>query len=247
MKIKTTKDYADMCRKAANIVSAQIILYPNSVLGLATGSTPLGVYRQLIEWYNKDDLDFSAVQSVNLDEYCGLSPDHPQSYHCYMRENFFKHINIRPENTHVPDGLASDIEASCAAYDALIAALGGIDLQLLGIGPTGHIGFNEPNGSFDKTTHLVELKEETIRANARFFDSEAEVPRKAVTMGIKSIMQAHKIVLLASGTGKAEILEKALFGPVTPLVPASILQLHPDVTVVADAEALSVSRAHGRL
>lgn len=247
MKIKTTKDYADMCRKAANIVSAQIILRPDSVLGLATGSTPLGVYRQLIDWYDKGDLDFSAVRSVNLDEYCGLSPEHPQSYHRYMRENFFEHINIRMENTHVPDGLAADTDAACAAYDALIASLGGIDLQLLGIGPTGHIGFNEPGDSFEKTTHPVALREETLRANARFFSSEAEVPRKAVTMGIKSIMQARKIVLMASGAGKAEILERALFGPVTPLVPASILQLHPDVTVVADAEALSAARAHGRI
>jgi glucosamine-6-phosphate deaminase len=242
MKFIRAADYNDMSRKAANIISAQVILYPDSVLGLATGSTPLGVYRQLVDWFRKGDIDFSRVHSVNLDEYVGLAPEHPQSYHYYMKENFFRHINIKPENTNVPNGLAEDIDAECARYDKLIADLGGIDLQLLGIGHTGHIGFNEPDQDFDKMTHKVKLKQKTIEANARFFNSEDEVPKYAITMGIKAIMQAKKILLVANGEGKAEILDRALFGPVAPAVPASILQLHPDVTVVADEAALSVIR-----
>ena len=244
MKILSAADYDGMSRKAANIISAQIILSPNSVLGLATGSTPLGVYRQLVEWYRKGDIDFSKVHSVNLDEYVGLSPEHEQSYHYYMKKNFFQYINIRPENTHVPDGLATDTAAECARYDRLIADLGGIDLQLLGIGHTGHIGFNEPDQDFNKMTHSVELKQKTIDANARFFNSADEVPRYALTMGIKAIMQAKKILLVAIGESKADILCRSLFGPVTPTVPASILQLHPDVTVVADQAALSKIQEH---
>ena len=244
MKILSATDYDGMSRKAANIISAQIILYPNSVLGLATGSTPLGVYRQLVEWYRKGDIDFSKIHSVNLDEYVGLSPEHKQSYHYYMKKNFFQHINIRPENTHVPDGLAKDTTAECARYDRLIAGLGGIDLQLLGIGHTGHIGFNEPDQDFNKMTHRVELKQKTIDANARFFSSADEVPRYALTMGIKAIMQAKKILLVANGESKADILYRSLFGPVTPAVPASILQHHPDVTVVADQAALSNIQEH---
>lgn len=242
MKIFQAADYPGMSRKAANIISAQVILYPKSVLGLATGSTPLGIYRQLIDWYQKGDIDFSETTTVNLDEYCGLPVDNPQSYHCYMNENFFKHVNVKPENIHLPNGLAEDIDRECVAYDRLIADLGGVDLQLLGIGKTGHIGFNEPDESFDKMTHRVFLKQQTIDDNSRFFKSRDEVPRSAVTMGIKSIMQAKKILLVANGEKKSEILEKALFGPVTPSVPASILQLHPNVTVVADAEALLASK-----
>lgn len=241
MKIIEAEDYKDMSRKAANIISAQVILFPRSVLGLATGSTPLGIYRQLIEWYRKGDIDFGETRSVNLDEYCGLSPDNPQSYHFYMRENFFSHINIRPGNTFLPNGQAPDIGAECRRYDRLISDLGGIDLQLLGIGNTGHIGFNEPDESFDKMTHPVALKEKTIQDNSRFFKSIDEVPKFAVTMGIKAIMQAKKILLVISGSRKSEITEKALFGPVTPAVPASILQLHPNVTVVADRDALSAA------
>ena len=228
-----------MSRKAANIISAQVILFPKSVLGLATGSTPLGVYKQLIDWYCKGDLDFSQVTSVNLDEYCGLPEDHPQSYHFYMKQNFFQHINILSQNTHVPNGLLNDVEAECHYYDKLISELGGIDLQLLGLGHTGHIGFNEPDESFDKTTHRVTLKQKTIDANARFFDSESEVPKYAITMGIKAIMQAKKILLVVNGSDKAEILNRSLFGPITPSVPASILQLHPNMIVVADEQALS--------
>lgn len=239
MKIIKATDYQSMSRKAANIISAQVILNPKSVLGLATGSTPLGVYRQLIEWYQKGDIDFSQVKSVNLDEYCDLAEDHSQSYHYYMRENFFNKINIRPENTHIPNGLADDIEAECERYDRLIGELGGIDLQLLGLGHNGHIGFNEPDESFDKTTHKVALKQTTIDANARFFNNKDEVPRFAITMGIKAIMQAKKILLVVNGKDKADILYRSLFGPISPAVPASILQLHPNVTVVADEQALS--------
>lgn len=232
MNIISAKDYNDLSRKAANVISAQVILKPNSVLGLATGSTPIGTYRQLIEWYNKGDLDFSKVTTVNLDEYCGLSPENDQSYRYFMDHNFFLHINIDRNNTHIPNGMADDYEAECARYDKLITDLGGIDLQLLGIGRNGHIGFNEPDISFEKTTHVVELDESTIKANARFFKSIEDVPRQAITMGIKTIMQAKKVLLIANGPDKKDIIEKALHGPVTPDVPASILQFHPDVTVV---------------
>jgi glucosamine-6-phosphate deaminase len=238
MKIIAAPDYGSMSRKAANIISAQVILYPNSVLGLATGSTPLGVYHQLADWFEKGDLDFSRVRTVNLDEYCGLAPDHEQSYHYYMAENFFSQINIRPENIHIPNGLAADIMEECRNYDEMIASLGGIDLQLLGIGHTGHIGFNEPDQAFGKMTHQVELSLQTREANARFFGSMEKVPRFALTLGIKAIMQARKILMVVSGEDKADILHQALFGPIIPSVPASIIQLHPDLTVVADEDSL---------
>ena len=232
MKVIHATSYSDLSRKAANIISAQVILKPHSVLGLATGSTPIGTYKQIIEWYNKGDIDFSSTITVNLDEYVGLAPTNEQSYRYFMNENLLRHINIPLENTHVPSGLAEDMEAECVNYDALITNLGGIDLQLLGIGHNGHIGFNEPNNAFEKTTHIVSLGESTIQANARFFDDIKEVPNKAITMGIKSIMQAKKILLIANGPDKKDIIEKALYGPVTPSVPASILQLHPDLTVI---------------
>lgn len=232
MNIIETKDYYELSRKVANIISAQIILKPNSVLGLATGSTPIGTYKQLIEWYKKGDLDFSKVQTINLDEYCGLSGDNDQSYRYFMNHNLFDHININKDNTHVPNGLASNLEEECARYDKLITDLGGIDVQLLGIGLNGHIGFNEPDLSFEKTTHIVDLDESTIAANSRFFSSIDEVPKKAITMGIKSIMQSKKVILVANGPEKRDILDKALHGPVNPNVPASILQFHPDLTVV---------------
>lgn len=247
MKLIEAANYDAMSRKAANILSAQLILYPRSVMGLATGSTPLGIYRQLIDWYHKGDVDFSEMKTVNLDEYCSLSPRNPQSYHFYMHHNFLDEINVRPENVHIPDGMSADAEATCRDYDKLIAELGGIDLQLLGLGATGHIGFNEPNESFDKMTHRVALKQKTIDDNARFFESTDEVPKYAITMGIKAIMQAKKILLVVNGSPKAEILDKVLYGPITPGVPASILQLHPNVTVVADQEALArVHETHPR-
>ena len=239
MNIYQTKNYQEMSRKAANIISAQIILKPDAVLGLATGSTPIGTYRQLIEWYQKGDLDFSGVRSVNLDEYKGLSADNDQSYAYFMRANLFDHVNIRHENTNIPDGLNEDIEGECRRYDSVIDALGGIDLQLLGIGHNGHIGFNEPADEFPKLTHCVDLQASTIEANKRFFASIDDVPKQAYTMGIQTIMQAKKVLLIASGADKAPIMKAAFFGPVTPHVPASILQLHPDCTVVADEAALS--------
>lgn len=239
MNIIQTKDYEDMSRKAANIISAQIILKPDCVLGLATGSTPLGTYDQLIGRYNKGDLDFSRISTVNLDEYRGLTKENDQSYHYFMHHNFFRHINIRPDHTFVPDGMEEDSERACQAHEDIIRQLGGIDLQLLGLGNNGHIGFNEPGPVFEKETHLVDLTESTISANARFFENREDVPTQAYTMGIQTIMQAKKILILVSGSGKADIVAKAFWGPVTPEVPASILQLHPDVTLVADEEALA--------
>lgn len=239
MKIYVTEDYKTMSRKAANILSAQLILKPNSVLGLATGSTPEGAYAQLVDWYRKGDLDFSAVRTVNLDEYVGLEPTHEQSYRHFMQAHLFDHVNINPANTNVPDGLAADPAAECKWYNQVIRDMGGIDLQLLGLGSNGHIGFNEPGDAFELETHVVDLTERTINDNARFFASKDDVPRQAMTMGIKSIMMAKKILLMASGEGKAEALKAALTGPVTPRVPASILQLHPYVTLVADKAAMS--------
>ena len=334
MRIYKAKDYADMSRKAANIVSAQVIMKPNCVLGLATGSTPIGLYKQLVEWFRKGDLDFSEVMTVNLDEYKGLSRENDQSYyyfmhqnlfdhvnipventhlpngmepdsekecrryteliqslggvdlqllgighnghigfnepgesfdkqvHCvnltvnldeykglsrendqsyyyFMHQNLFDHVNIPVENTHLPNGMEPDSEKECRRYTELIQSLGGVDLQLLGIGHNGHIGFNEPGESFDKQVHCVNLTESTIEANKRFFASAEDVPKQAYTMGIKTIMQAKKILIVASGEDKAEIVQKAFFGPITPQVPASVLQLHNDVTLVADEAALS--------
>jgi glucosamine-6-phosphate deaminase len=236
MKIINTRDYPDMCRKAANIISAQIILHPESVLGLATGKTPIGVYDQLVDWYNKNDLDFSEVKTINLDEYCGLGPGDETSYRYFMNQHFFDRINIRKENTYVPNGLAKDANEECHRYDELIRALRGIDLQLLGIGHNGHIGFNEPGMDFEKMTHCVELTERTRQANAKYFPSVEAVPQKAITMGIKAIMQAKQILLIADGESKNEILKTALFGPVTPSVPASILQLHPSLYVVTSCK-----------
>lgn len=237
MRIYKATDYNDMSRKAANIISAQIILKPNCVLGLATGSSPIGIYKQLIEWYHKGDLNFSEVKTVNLDEYKGVSDDNPQSYHYFMNHNFFQHINIDSKNTNLPDGLALDTEQECKRFNEVITQLGGIDLQLLGIGHNGHIGFNEPGESFEKGTHCVELTFSTLEANSRLFGEGEQMPTHAYTMGIKTIMLAKKILLVVSGEEKAEILAKALTGPITPSVPASILQLHPDFTVVVDAEA----------
>ena len=239
LKIVSARDYDDMSRKAANIISAQVILKPDTVLGLATGSTPIGAYHQLIDWYKKGDVDFSQVRTYNLDEYRGLSHDDPQSYHYFMRDNFFDHINIDLNNTHVPDGANPDAEAACAEYDKMVADAGYPDLQLLGIGNNGHIGFNEPDDHFSKGTHCVDLTESTIKANSRLFEREEDVPRQAYTMGVQTIMLARRIVLVVSGENKADIVREAFFGPVTPRVPASILQLHTDVSIVADEAALS--------
>lgn len=238
MMIYRAKNYQDMSRKAANIISAQIILKPDCVLGLATGSSPIGTYQQLIKWYQKGDLDFSRVTSINLDEYKGLGPDNPQSYRYFMNTNLFNHVNIDKARTFVPNGLEENSLKACSDYNGIIAREGGIDLQLLGLGHNGHIGFNEPDDKFEKETHCVDLTESTIEANKRFFDSEDDVPKQAYTMGIRNIMQAKKILVIVSGESKAEILNEVLNGPITPAVPASILQLHNDVTIVADEAAL---------
>ena len=239
MKIYRAQDYQSMSRKAANILSAHVILKPDCVLGLATGATPIGMYQQLIDWYRKGDLDFSQVRTVNLDEYLGLAPTHDQSYRYFMQTNLFDHVNVKPENTNVPNGLAPDPEAECARYNQVIAGLGGIDIQVLGMGHNGHIGFNEPGEAFELETHVVNLTDDTINANARFFASREQVPRQALTMGIKSIMQARHILVVVSGADKADIVRRAFAGPVTPLVPASILQMHPHLSLVGDEAALS--------
>jgi glucosamine-6-phosphate deaminase len=239
MKIYKAKDYKDMSRKAANIISAQVIMKPNCVLGLATGSTPIGTYDQLVEWYNKGDLDFSEVTTVNLDEYKGLPRTNDQSYYYFMHQHLFDRVNIDPERTNVPNGMEPDAEKECGRYEELIRSLGGVDLQLLGLGHNGHIGFNEPGEAFEKETHCVDLTESTIEANKRFFASAEDVPKQAYTMGIKTIMQAKKILVVVNGEAKADIVERAFFGPVTPEVPASILQMHNDVTLVGDEAALA--------
>ena len=239
MRIYKAKDYEEMSRKAAGIVSAQIIMKPDCVLGLATGSTPLGLYKQLIEWYRSGDLDFSGVRTVNLDEYKGISRENNQSYYYFMHQNLFDHVNIPIENTHLPNGMEPDSDRECKRYTELIQSLGGVDLQLLGIGHNGHIGFNEPADAFDKLVHCVNLTQSTIEANKRFFASAEEVPKQAYTMGIQTIMRSKKILIIANGEGKADIVRDAFFGPITPRVPASVLQLHNDVTLVADEAALS--------
>lgn len=239
MKIIRAENYNDMSRKAANIIAAQVILKPDSVLGLATGGTPLGIYKQLVEWYKKGDVDFSEVTTVNLDEYRGLPKEHNQSYWHFMQVNLFNHINIKANHVYIPNGSDMNIERVCKEYDDIIQSVGGIDLQLLGIGNDGHIGFNEPSTVFETGTHCVNLTESTIEANKRFFQSREEVPKQAYTMGIKAIMQAKKVLMVANGESKADIIKKALFGPVTPEIPASILQIHNDFVLVADKAALS--------
>ena len=239
MIICRAKDYKELSRRAANIIAAQVIMKPDCVLGLATGSSPIGTYGQLIEWYNKGDLDFSKVSSINLDEYKGLDPENDQSYRYFMNTNFFNHVNIDKANTFVPNGLEPDSDKACKEYDEIIEKSGGVDLQLLGLGHNGHIGFNEPSDVFPCGTHCVDLTPSTIDANKRFFASEADVPRQAYTMGIRSIMLAKKIVVVISGEDKSEILKKVVCGPITPEMPASVLQLHPDVVIVADEAALS--------
>lgn len=236
MKYIEVDNYEELSKIASNIIASQVILKPNSVLGLATGSSPLGIYGRLIKLYKSGDVDFSKVKTVNLDEYMGLTSDNEQSYRYFMNQNLFEKINIDLRNTYVPNGLCKDVKEECELYDKRIQELGGIDIQLLGIGLDGHIGFNEPDDVFVGDTHLVDLTESTIDANSRFFNDREEVPKRALTMGMKSIMQARKIIIVANGEQKKEILEKAMFGEITPLVPASILQLHPDVTVIYSKE-----------
>lgn len=239
MRILVCKNYEEMSKKAAQMILSQITLKPNSVLGLATGSTPIGMYKNLVDMYNHGIIDFSEVTTFNLDEYYQLPRTNDQSYYYFMHDNLFNHINVRPQNVNIPNGMTSDVEAECEKYDTDIKSAGGIDIQVLGIGHNAHIGFNEPTISFETGTHLVDLKESTIEANARFFESADAVPKKAVTMGTGSIFKAKKIMLLASGEGKADAIYNTVYGKVTPEVPASILQFHSDIVLILDEAAAS--------
>lgn len=239
MLVRVMKDYDAMSEEAARVVADRLRKKPALVLGLATGSTPLGTYRALIRMHHDDGLDFSKVTTFNLDEYIGLSPRHPQSYRYFMEENFFKHINVDRRFTFIPDGLAPDIEAHCAWYEDEIRRAGGIDLEILGIGRNGHIAFNEPGSSLGSRTRPKPLMEETRRDNARFFASLDEVPTHAITMGIGTIMEARELILLASGEEKADAVKAAVEGPITALVPASIIQMHRKALVIVDEEAAS--------
>ncbi|NMB02336.1 MAG: glucosamine-6-phosphate deaminase [Firmicutes bacterium] len=238
MNVIVVNNFESMSEEVAKMVHGQITRKPDSVLGLATGSSPLGVYKLLAEYHAKGT-DFSKITTFNLDEYVGLAPDHPQSYRYYMNENLFSKINVNPEKTFIPSGIAEDLEAECQRYEEKIKNAGGIDLQLLGIGSNAHIGFNEPGTAFGTVTQVVDLAESTIQDNARFFASIDEVPTQAISMGIKSIMQAKNIILMANGGSKAEAIFAAVKGPVTTKVPASVLQLHPSVTIVVDQAAAS--------
>ncbi len=240
MRIIVTESYEEMSTAAARIVAGQLYLKPNSVLGLATGSTPLLMYQKLVQVHEQIGLDFSEAISFNLDEYLGLEPENPQSYHYFMHENFFDKINIKPENIFIPNGKPDNLDKECKHYDKLIESKGGIDLQILGVGQNAHIGFNEPDIKFEATTHKVKLDEETIEANARFFSDRKDVPRYAISMGIKTIMLAKKVILLANGKNKAEAIYKAIYGGVRPDAPASILQLHQDVLIIVDKEAAAL-------
>lgn len=240
MKIIHAESYDDLSRKAAEIIAAQIKSKPDSVLGLATGSSPVGTYKELVKMYESGELDFSRISSINLDEYVGLDGTSDQSYRFFMNDNLFDHVNIDKSNTNVPNGKAEDRDAECSRYDALRSEIGPIDMQLLGIGENGHIGFNEPSDEFIYETHVVTLTDSTIMANSRLFADPADVPRYAMTVGMETIMTAKKVLLIANGAKKAQALRDTVSGPVTPRVPASILQQHPDVTIIADAEALSL-------
>lgn len=240
MRIIVCENYELLSKKASQIVGSQMILEPKSVLGLATGSTPVGMYKNLIKMYEEGLIDFSKIKTFNLDEYYKLPVDNDQSYHYFMDENLFNHININRENIHLPNGMADDIDAECVSYDQMIDDNGGIDIQVLGIGNNAHIGFNEPTINFNKGTHVVTLDESTREANARFFNNLDEVPKKAITMGTGSIFKSKKIMLLASGKNKAEAIYNTVHGKVTPKVPSSILQFHKDVILILDKEAASL-------
>lgn len=237
MRIIKVKNYEELSKKAAQMIASQMILKPDSVLGLATGSTPIGTYQELVRMYGAEDIDFERITTFNLDEYHGLQASNNQSYIYFMRDKLFNHVNINKNNIHIPNGEAQDISRECSQYDRQILDRGGIDIQLLGIGRNGHIGFNEPDVKFEALTHLVELDSDTIEANARFFKSVEDVPTKAISMGIKNIMHARKIVLLACGKEKADTIHKMVYGDIVPELPASVLQLHPDVTIIVDVEA----------
>ena len=245
MIIYREKDYNAMSRRAASVIAGEVVHNPACLLGLATGSTPEGAYKYLVDWYKQGLISFQDVLSVNLDEYVGLAPDHDQSYRYFMQSNLFDHVDINPDNTRVPDGLTADPKAFCDGYDAYIRSMGYADLQLLGIGRNGHIGFNEPGDCFVKETHVVDLAESTIDANARFFASRDDVPKQAISMGMGAIMGAKKVLLCASGEEKADAIYHSVCGPITPKCPGSILQLHKNVVLVADEAALSKLIAAG--
>lgn len=245
MEVIVTNNYEELSRKAAEIIDSQLKKEPASVLGLATGSTPLGTYKELVKSYEKGQTDYSGVSTLNLDEYVGLSPDHHQSYRCFMDKHFFDLINIPKENTYVPDGRAEDLAEESSRYEQIIDEIGPPDLQLLGIGENGHIGFNEPGTSFESGTHVVELTPSTRQANARFFDTMEEVPTYAVTMGIHSIHKSKRIILLASGKHKAEAIRQLIYGEEDEQFPASSLKRHPDLTLIVDQEAYALVNEKG--
>ena len=239
MEVIIKENYEEISKEAAEIIRDAIHLKPNLVLGLATGSTPIGTYKELIRMHEAGELDFSKVLTFNLDEYVGLPSTHDQSYHYFMHENLFNHININPANVHVPSGVVKDFDRYCQWYEDEIAKVGGIDLQVLGIGSDGHIGFNEPGSSLASRTRIVTLTEDTIKDNARFFESEEDVPRFAITMGVGTIMEAGLCLLLANGEKKADPVEALVEGPITSQVTASALQMHPNATVIIDEAAAS--------
>jgi len=240
MRLIVCDNQQEIASLGADMIAEVVKANPKAVLGLATGSSPVPMYGELVRRYRAGELDFSTVRSVNLDEYYPLAPDNDQSYRYFMNHQLFDHINIDKSNTNVPDGLASDPVAACAAYEELIRNLGGIDIQVLGIGGNGHIGFNEPADALDPLTHLTDLTEDTIRANSRFFESEADVPRHALTMGIGSILSARRIMLIATGEAKAKAIATVLSGKLTTASPASMLNLHGDVTILCDRAAVSL-------
>ncbi|QDX91229.1 glucosamine-6-phosphate deaminase [Brevibacillus laterosporus] len=234
MRVIVSENYQELSKKAAEIMAEQLKQKPTSVLGLATGSTPIGMYKELISMYQAGNIDFSKISTFNLDEYVGLTADHDQSYSYFMWDNLFSHVDIKKEQTNIPSGMFSDAKVECTRYEKAMKEAGGIDIQILGIGHNGHIGFNEPDQAFTLSTHVVELAPETIEANARFFNNKSEVPKQAVTMGIGGIMKARHVLLIVNDKSKAEAVRHLFTGTVDPQVPVSILQLHPNLTLLVD-------------
>lgn len=240
MKIIQTKNYEEMSKQAAKIVLSRIKENPQMTLGLATGSTPMSLYKEMIRDHRKNGTSYRSIHTVNLDEYIGLSPDHPSSYYYFMKKQLFDHIEIPIDNINIPSGTVENLAKECEQYEQLIKELGGIDLQILGIGPNGHIAFNEPGTPFHSRTHVVNLTESTIQANSRFFESIEQVPTKAISMGLQTIAESKEIILLASGSSKAEAMKNLINGPIDEKFPASILKEHPNATLIADSEALQL-------
>lgn len=239
MRVILCDNYEQMSAEAARLVESQIILKPDCVLGLATGSTPVGMYKKLVERFQSGAIDFSEIKTFNLDEYYPLSAENDQSYHYFMNENLFKYINVKKENIHIPNGEAADIEAECTEYESKIENAGGIDLQILGIGQNGHIGFNEPDENLNAKTHVTELTESTIKANSRFFASIDDVPTKAITMGIATILKSRKIILMACGVEKSDAIAELVTDDISTDNPATMLKAHPDVVIICDKDAYS--------